>query len=79
MHLRLGLPSGFFPSGFRTNTLYAFLFSPIRATCPAHLIIRITNLNSSWWIDTCQSCCVLSVDGTERLDYASVFSNEKGN
>jgi hypothetical protein len=27
-HLRLGLPSGIFPSGFPTNLLYAFLFSP---------------------------------------------------
>jgi hypothetical protein len=38
-HLCLGLPSGLFPSGLRTNILYAF-FSPIRATCLAHLILR---------------------------------------
>jgi hypothetical protein len=31
--LHLGLPSGLLPSGFPTNNLYAFLFSPIRSTC----------------------------------------------
>jgi hypothetical protein len=32
-HLRLGLPSGLLPSGFPTNILHTFLFSPFRATC----------------------------------------------
>ena len=38
-HLRLGLPSGLFSSGFpRQNPVYASPL-PIRATCPAHLIL----------------------------------------
>ena len=38
-HLRLGLPSGLFPSGFPTKTLYTPLHSTIRAICPAYLIL----------------------------------------
>ena len=34
-----GLPSGLFPTGFHTQTLYTPLLSPIRATFPAHLIL----------------------------------------
>ena len=38
-HLSLGLPSGFFPSGFPTKTMYAPLLSPIHDTFPTHLIL----------------------------------------
>jgi hypothetical protein len=38
-HLRLGLFSCLFLYGFPTKILHAFLFSPIRATFPVHLIL----------------------------------------
>ena len=38
-HLRLGLLSGLFPSGFPTKTLYTPLLYSIRATCTTHLIL----------------------------------------
>ena len=38
-HLCPGLASGLFPSGFPTKALYTPLLSPIRATCPAYLIL----------------------------------------
>jgi hypothetical protein len=37
-HLRLGLPSGLYPFGFPTKTLYTFLSFPMRATCTVHHI-----------------------------------------
>ena len=44
-NLRIGFPSGFFPSGFANVTLQTHALSPLRATCLSHhipldLIIR---------------------------------------
>jgi hypothetical protein len=37
-HVRLGIPSGLFPSGFPTKILYAFLISPCALHArPSHL------------------------------------------
>jgi hypothetical protein len=38
-HLRQGLPHCLIPTGFPTKTMDTPLLSPIRATCPAHLIL----------------------------------------
>ena len=38
-HLRLGIPSGLFPSGILTKTPYSSLLSPIRYICLACLIL----------------------------------------
>ena len=35
----LGSPKWFFPSSFSSKTLYTPLLSPIRATCPTHIIL----------------------------------------
>ena len=59
-HIRLGLPSGLFPSGFPTETLYTPLLSSIHATQPTHVILldlitriilgeRYRSLSSSFW------------------------------
>ena len=47
-HLRLGLPSDLFASGFPTKTLYTHLLSPMRSTCPVHLFVSILSPEHYW-------------------------------
>ena len=47
-HLCLGPPSGLFPSGFTTKTLYTPLLPLIRATCHVHLIILDLTPEQYW-------------------------------
>jgi hypothetical protein len=51
-NLHPGRPSGLFPSMFRTKTLYTFLSSPMRATCPAHhfRLVFITLMILREWV-----------------------------
>jgi hypothetical protein len=44
-YLHLDLPTVLFPSGFRTDIIYAFLFTPIRAACPDHSYSLIHHTN----------------------------------
>ena len=63
LHPRLGLPSGLFPSGFPTKTLYTSLFLPIRIKCPAHFIlldvITVTILDEKYRSFSSSLCILL--------------------
>jgi hypothetical protein len=83
--LHLVLPSGLFPSGFPTNILYALLVSPIRATCPGHLIlleITVTvttehNLLYLWCLhgDGSQQCPLVLCSPSYRLGTTSQLTH----
>jgi hypothetical protein len=49
-HLRLGLHSGLFPSGFPTNILYVFLFSTfvLHALSTSLDLVQLDHSNYSW-------------------------------
>jgi type IV secretory pathway VirB2 component (pilin) len=59
IHLRIGLPSGLFPSGFPTNNLYTFLFSPVAII----IIIIIIIIMGADMLPLLWSACVSAVSG----------------
>jgi hypothetical protein len=83
-HRRLDLLSGLFPSGFPTETRYTPLYSPICATCPAHLIlcdfITRTISGEEYWSWNYSLCSFLHSPVTSRhlgpnIPLNTLFSN----
>jgi hypothetical protein len=78
-HLRLGLPSGLFPSSFPTNILHAFLFSQIRATCLAHRILfdftNLTILGEKYKLWSSSLCSFLQPPVTSSLFGPNILLN----
>jgi hypothetical protein len=67
----MGLPSGLFPSGFPTKTLYTPLLSSICATCPAQLLIKISR--SNWQIITKGNSRFLEYNAVNLREYFPTF------
>ena len=77
--LHLGLPTGLFPSGFPTKTLYTTLFSSICTTCPDHLIllnfITETVLGEEYWSLSSSLCSFLHSLVTSSLLGPNILLN----
>ena len=82
-HLHLGLPSGLLPSGFPTKTPNTPLSSPIRTTCPAHLIIlhfiTRTILGEQYKSFSFSLCSLLNSPVTSSLLGPNILLNTKTN
>ena len=79
-HLCPGLPNDLFPSSLPTNTTYAFFFSNIRATCPAHHIlldfITLTIISEQYKSWSSSLCSLLQYPVTSSLlGPCNLFSN----
>ena len=78
-HLHLCLLSGLFQSRFPTKTLYTRLLSPIRATCPSHLIhvdfITRTLLCEQYISLSFSLCSFIHSPFTSRLSGPNILPN----
>jgi len=76
-HLDLGLPTGLFPSGFPTKTLYTPLISPTRAACSAHIIL-LNWSHKQYWVrstDHYAHYVVFFTPLLPRPSYAQMYSS----
>jgi hypothetical protein len=76
-YLRLRLPKILFPPGLPTNILYAFLFSPTRATCPANRILLDLRVVIIFG-DVMKLLITWSVSKEFRINYVLIISLSHG-
>jgi hypothetical protein len=77
-HLRLGIPSGLFLTGFQTKILYAFPVYSMRATYRTHLIvldlINLIIFGKACMIRNSSLCSRLQSPSTSSF-FSTLFSN----
>jgi hypothetical protein len=74
-HLRVDLPSGLFPAGFPTNSLYAFLLSALRHTERICDLVNLVTFGEDWepWSSSLHDCLVPLITCAPLIEHHQLY------